>query len=518
MFRKIHWILFIILGIFSVLQEAKGRDTLNLAVNKNASPEATALLELLYSISGKYTLTGQHNYPNTRDGNTEFAAKYIGKTPAVYSIDWGHAREGDTDSYLARQDIVEECIRQHHKGSLITICWHAVPPTAEEPVTFNPLPGTPPDTLKSVQGQLLDKQFEDVLTPGTQLHKQWCKQVDSVAVYLKKLQDAKVPVLWRPYHEMNGNWFWWCGRTGEHSTKRLYIQLFDRLVKYHKLNNLIWLWSVDRFHNPEMYYSKYFPGIEYVDVLTLDVYGADFDKKYYDSLIALSHGKPLALAEVGNPPKPEVLDKQPLWTFYATWAGMVRNTLRKDYRTLLADPQILFMEDSAYYEVMSSYRKACHLPPLPLKTERVYDFSGTWKFNEEKSTLDNWGSSQAAWKMNVRLKDNSIEIENFNIEEWDGIQSETKNYEIDGREYESEFRYMPRITTVNWSKNKDSLIFESTVYVGQEEEPMVITGTEIWTLEDNGEILSVQRISDSPWGKRNVTLVYEKEWFYPPLQ
>jgi mannan endo-1,4-beta-mannosidase len=47
------------------------------------------------------------------------------------------------------------------------------------------------------------------LTPGAELSKRWCAQVDTTAFYLKKLQDARVPILWRPYHEMNGDWFWW---------------------------------------------------------------------------------------------------------------------------------------------------------------------------------------------------------------------------------------------------------------------------------------------------------------------
>jgi hypothetical protein len=85
-------------------------------------------------------LTGQHNYPNVKDRNTQFAANYIGKTPVVYSTDWGFERPGNTDSYLARQDIVNEAIRQNKLGSLITICWHAVPPTANEPVPFSRCP------------------------------------------------------------------------------------------------------------------------------------------------------------------------------------------------------------------------------------------------------------------------------------------------------------------------------------------------------------------------------------------
>src|SRR5690606_4812152 len=118
-------------------------------VTPNASPEAVALLDFLQSLAGKYTLSGQHNFPISRDRNTQFASDYIGKTPAVWSQDFGFAKDGDKDSYLARQSIVEEAIRQHKLGSIVTICWHAVPPTAEEPVTFQPLPGADSTKLAS---------------------------------------------------------------------------------------------------------------------------------------------------------------------------------------------------------------------------------------------------------------------------------------------------------------------------------------------------------------------------------
>ena len=160
-------------------------------VTPNASPEAQALLKFIYSISGDYTLTGQHNYPNAKSRNSQFAATYNGKTPVIFSTDWGFAKDGDKDSYFARPDIVEEIKRQHRLGSIISICWHAVPPTAEEPVTFGQQSGgTAQDSLASVQGQILDQQFRDVLTPGTRLYMRWSAQVDSIAFYLKKLQDG----------------------------------------------------------------------------------------------------------------------------------------------------------------------------------------------------------------------------------------------------------------------------------------------------------------------------------------
>jgi len=250
-------------------------------VAPDASPEARAVLRMLQDLSGRAVLTGQHNFPNTQDRNSEFAARYLGRTPAIFCSDFGFAKPGDTDSYLARPDIVQTAIRAWRRGCLVDLCWHAAPPTADEPVTFRPLPGADPQQLASVQGQLTDEQFRDLLTPGTPIHRRWCAQVDAIAVFLRQLQDAHVPVLWRPYHEMNGDWFWWGGRTGRFGTAALYRQLFERLVNVHHLNNLIWVWSMDRVHKPEQEHARYFPGINYVDVLALDVYQGDFAQSYY---------------------------------------------------------------------------------------------------------------------------------------------------------------------------------------------------------------------------------------------
>jgi mannan endo-1,4-beta-mannosidase len=299
-------------------------------VTPNATPEAAELLKLIYSISGKHTMTGQHNFPNTKDASTRRAAESWGKVPAVYGQDWGFAKAGDKDSYLARPQIVAECKRQYAIGSIVTICWHAAPPTADEPVTFMPArpaaqrpsgPGPAPEKLASVQGKLTDEQFKDVLTPGTELHERWCTQVDAVARFLQQLQEARVPVLWRPYHEMNGDWFWWGGRRGEYSTARLYRQMFDRYVNRHKLHNLVWVWSVDRPERADRQFADYDPGPAYFDIPSLDVYG-EFKQSYYDDLLKVAAGKPLALAEVGRPPAIEILAKQPGWTWWMTWAGM----------------------------------------------------------------------------------------------------------------------------------------------------------------------------------------------------
>jgi|CZKI01.1.fsa_nt_gi mannan endo-1,4-beta-mannosidase len=478
-------------------------------VTPQASPEAKALLQLLYDVSGKYTLTGQHNPPNAKSRNSQFAAKYIGKTPVIFGSDWGHAKAGDSDSYLARPDIVQEAIRQHQLGSLVALCWHAVPPTADEPITFRQLANSDPKALTSVQGKLLDGQFRDVLTPGTALYNHWCAQVDTIAAFLKQLQDAHVPVLWRPYHEMNGDWFWWGGRTGEYSTIALYRQMFDRLVNYHHLNNLIWVWSMDRPSQPGREHAKYFPGIQYVDVLALDVYGNDFSQAYYDSLVSLSQGKPLALAEVGNPPAPEILSQQPKWTYYMTWSGMVRNTPRKQYEALMRDPRYLGIEDRAYCEATEPYRKACGLEPLQY-APKAADFSGSWVLDEDRSEFGRMGAGFAPARLDVVQSGNALSIKTTRIVESADDQVTEERLTLDGAESKSEFMNSPRVTTARLTEAGDAVQIESVVTFARAQPGSKMTTKDTWRFMDGGRRLSIQRLTNGFRGEQTMTLVFER--------
>jgi mannan endo-1,4-beta-mannosidase len=245
---------------------------------------------------------------------------------------------------------------------MIAITWHAVRPTDDEPVTFR----------RSVQGKLTDAQFNDVITPGTVLYNRWAAQVDVIAGYLKQLQDAHVPILFRPYHEQNGNWFWWGGRRGERGTKALYHQLWDRLVNFHKLNNLIWVWNVDRPMLPDRQFVDYFPGQQYIDVLSFDDYGI-FEQHYYDELNALSDGKVMAIGETGNPPAAAVFEKQPKWAWYMVWAGLAGPRPRRPttaatlpfipLSVTVRNPRMYSLEDAAYRAAITPIRAASGLPP-----------------------------------------------------------------------------------------------------------------------------------------------------------
>jgi mannan endo-1,4-beta-mannosidase len=278
-------------------------------VTPNPTPEAVKLLKYIYSISGKHTLTGQHCAPLFGSISLEGVSKVTNHYPALYGQDFGFSEPNSWDGINFRQRIVDEAIRRHRKGFIITLMWHAVRPTEEEPGTFK----------ESIQGKVTDKEWKDLITPGTKINERWKSQVDIIAWFLKQLQYVKVPVLWRPYHEMNGAWFWWGKRTGNNGYKKLYRMLFDRFVHFHKLNNLIWVYNCNEVNPDVAPYEKCFPGHDVVDILATDVYRKGFAQEDYDRLLALAGDKPIALGEVGRLPTSEILKTQPRWTWFMAW-------------------------------------------------------------------------------------------------------------------------------------------------------------------------------------------------------
>ena len=237
-------------------------------VNPNATAEARALLKEICVVSGSYILSGQHNFPYHLSRHSERVAAGVGKYPMVWGSDFGFTGGTDQDSIEGRDAMIEEAKRQYAAGSIITLMWHAVRPTEDEPVL--PVVGW----RGSVQAKLSNDQWAALTTPGTDLNRRWLAQLDVVAGYLKRLQDAKIPVLWRPYHENNGNWFWWGGRKGPGGFQALYRMTFDRLVNYHRLDNLIWVWNTNSPNGKNAGpYHDYYPGPQYVDILATDIYG-----------------------------------------------------------------------------------------------------------------------------------------------------------------------------------------------------------------------------------------------------
>jgi Glycosyl hydrolase family 26/Pectate lyase superfamily protein/Glycosyl hydrolases family 28 len=305
-------------------------------VTPGASPEARALLKFLYQMSGRSTLAGAHNQPNSISGNSESVFKWAGKYPALWGQDFGFAKEGDKDSVTVRQKIVDEARRQFYdKGSVVTLMWHEIIPTDDEPTTFRE---------GVLTKRLTPELWDELLSPGSPLNRRWQAQVDVVAGYLKQLRDAKVPVIWRPYHEMNGDWFWWGQRLAKPGFKDLYQMMFDRFTKFHHLTNLLWTFDVNYGNQNKENYDLYYPGSDKVDLLAVDIYHNQFKREYYDQLLRLGGGKPIAIGECGRMPTPAILGQQPRYLWFMVWSGQQKETPQDAAMELFNSPRVLTLD------------------------------------------------------------------------------------------------------------------------------------------------------------------------------
>lgn len=299
-------------------------------VTPGATDGACDLLRLLYDLSGSAVLSGQHNQPVHASAWTERITALSRATPAVWGGEIGFSAPGTLDGVDFRDRTVREAVAWHQRGAVVAMTWHAVCPVDDEPVAFEG------GVLRGLEPGVLD----EVLEPGSPLHARWVRQVDVAADLLLQLQDAGVPVLWRPYHEMNGGWFWWGGRPDVFAT--LWRMLFDHLVHARGLRNLVWVWNPGAAHDGVPAVEPCYPGHDLVDALAVDVYGSRYAAEHHDSLLRLGAGRPIGLGEVGGLPPPEVLQAQPAWCWYMAWPEAVLTETRPGLlRALPRHPRVL---------------------------------------------------------------------------------------------------------------------------------------------------------------------------------
>lgn len=278
-------------------------------VNGNASAPAKQLLTYLSGISGSKTVAGQHDYLEVPDELSNKLKNMTGTYAGLHGYELG-AIMNQTEAQMAtqRQGVVNSAINWYKAGGIVVMTYHAS------------LPGTS-QSWSNVQKKISQADFDKIVTPGTDSYNNLISDIDKVAVSLKALNAAGVPVLWRPYHEMNGDWFWW----GQKSNfAKLWNIMYDRLTTYHKLNNLLWVWNPNA---PNAYASAYgatFPGLDKVDVLAVDIYNNDYKQSHYDDLLKIAGGKPIAIGENGELPSVATLSTtQPNWAYYMTWGKML---------------------------------------------------------------------------------------------------------------------------------------------------------------------------------------------------
>ncbi|WP_305532932.1 glycosyl hydrolase [uncultured Bacteroides sp.] len=155
--------------------------------------------------------------------------------------------------------------------------------------------GTALDPNKDYAFYKADTEFDatNATVEGTWENKVFTEDLKNAAAYLKLLRDADIPVLWRPFHEAAGGWFWW-GKDAA-SFKSLWIAMFN-YFKTEGLDNLIWVWTTEGND------ADWYPGDQYVDIVGRDLYNketADCVSEY--TSIAENYGnKIVSLSECGT--------------------------------------------------------------------------------------------------------------------------------------------------------------------------------------------------------------------------
>ncbi len=138
-----------------------------------------------------------------------------------------------------------------------------------------------------------------------------------------------MPVLWRPFHEINGNWFWY-GKQGPEIFKRLWSTMYNYFVNERKLNNLIWVLCFSG--NPE---AEWYPGKKYVDIAGADTYhvGDDPKTEMYRNVKAIVGEKmPVVYHECGTPPNPDkCLQEKTMWLWWMEWHTSHLQNIDKEY-------------------------------------------------------------------------------------------------------------------------------------------------------------------------------------------
>ncbi|KAJ4290794.1 Mannan endo-1,4-beta-mannosidase man26A [Collariella sp. IMI 366227] len=264
-------------------------------VNAAADSGAKALYKYLRSIYGKKILSGQQELS---------WANYIGQQTDLMDYSPSRVERGTVGT------AVEEAIQHHNRGGIVSVLWHWNAPTG--------LYDTAEQRWWSgFYTAATDFDVAAALSSTTNAnYTLLIRDIDAIAVQLKRLQTAGVPVLFRPLHEAEGAWFW-----GPEPAKKLWGILYERLTVHHKINNLIWVWN--------SILADWYPGDATVDILSADVYakGNGPMSTQYNQLIELGKDKKMiAASEVGAAPLPDLLQAyEAHWLWFAVWGDSFIN-------------------------------------------------------------------------------------------------------------------------------------------------------------------------------------------------
>lgn len=270
-------------------------DLTNNLTNENATDAAKAVYNFILYCRGNVIISGQQESPNASAPEISDIYKIAGTTPVIRGFDFIN---DDFDGVLMRAE------SWWSVGGLVTICWHM---------------GTPPDGVgyDSSKGTF---NVAKALEEGTTEHEQLMAYFDKAVPALKQLQEDGIAVLWRPFHEADGKWFWW-GKAGAENFVKLWQLMYDYYTNDCGLNNLIWVCGLSELGFKG---ADWYPGDEYVDIFGADIYASTHDSQdgLYEGVAEIAPNKPICLHECGLIPDPETLiEDDTEWSWFMCWTS-----------------------------------------------------------------------------------------------------------------------------------------------------------------------------------------------------
>ena len=276
--------------------------------NKNASPEAVKLYDYICEMYGSKIISGQQESTWTRDpvytNSEQYEFDYIldktGKLPAMRGLDY------KADDF---EGVNRRAKEWWDRGGIVTICWHC----------SSDFDRDYPECKDTVI-----EDWDKALTEGTDEYNKLIAGMDRGAKALKELADLNIPVLWRPFHEMDGAWFWW-GKGGAENFKKLWRLMYDRYTNHWGLNNLIWVCGLSgngiMDGDNRTNYAEWYPGNDCVDCVGADAYSPGSQAELYNAVYAaVGDAKPIPYHECGPLPMPDELQRDGAkWAWFMAW-------------------------------------------------------------------------------------------------------------------------------------------------------------------------------------------------------
>jgi mannan endo-1,4-beta-mannosidase len=271
-----------------------------------------AVLKYLSELSGRGIITGQHTQ-SIAQKELHYIERITGKSPALCGFELLSYSPNINYENSSKECLVEIEENKNtltnawdwvEKGGLITFTWHWFSPFGSWDKGFYSK-NTTFDASKAV-------------VEGTDENIALISDMDYMATILKPFCDKNIPILWRPFHESEGDWFWWSYK-GPEVAKKLYRLMYDRYTNYHKLNNLIWVWNSPLPHG--------YVGDDVVDVITRDLYPpkhrhSDLEMEYKELISITPVNKLVAIGEIGVIPSISKLSETNIpWAWYMTWSN-----------------------------------------------------------------------------------------------------------------------------------------------------------------------------------------------------